>query len=258
MANGFEWSDSSVEILIEKDSLESDSLGFTTYRIGQFEVRGPGIPDSFLESFRYWCSKATPKLIWGRIDDSKHRERLAIQEMGFVAVELSAQPRLALSPGGYEHPEHLKVRHATQADHEWLESIAESSFQHQRHYHDPRIGAEQASKRYRYWLNEALRSPKKSVEVIEKSSGDRVAMFVSEPDPSGNIRWLLTAVDPRKTNQGLGKKVWATAISHYQRQGFTEISTRISVTNVPVMKLYLQHGFQIRDISWGFHFVMAK
>lgn len=241
-------------MLVEKDALESDALGLTTYVLKKFTVGLGAISKSLSDAFESWSSNTKPELIWGRIEESKHRERLEIQKIGFIAVEVSAEPRRTITDELQELSETLRFREAEHSDRKWLREIARNSFHAQRHYHDPRIMQGVAGRRYEYWLDEAFDNSRKTVEIVQDANGERLAMFILEPESKKAVRWLLTALDPAKANKGLGKSIWAAAIGHCGKQGFVEISSRISLSNIPVVSLYLSHGFQMGNVNWGFHF----
>jgi ribosomal protein S18 acetylase RimI-like enzyme len=68
-------------------------------------------------------------------------------------------------------------------------------------------------------------------------------------------RLVLHALNQSYRGKGLAKFFWSSFCQHLFSQGYSELTSSISTTNMPVLNLYCSLGFNFRNPVDVYHFL---
>jgi len=116
---------------------------------------------------------------------------------------------------------------------------------------DPELGKDLAIKRYVHWITDVLSRDTDSMQWISPTTGAfRHAGFIIVQKEGETIHALLGGVFPRYQILGAGLAMVLHPIRHFASHGFAFYTTRVSSNNLPVVNLYLEAGFSIKEIVY--------
>ncbi len=184
--------------------------------------------------------------------DTKSAGRLA--EAGFRFVELQIRATLPRLEAQRLEPPRITVRRAESADRARLASIAESAFAFGRYHADPLFPRDAAERRFRRWIERALRDP---------SLGTRILVVGPAGDPAGFVHTELTAsigdvrlfaADPVRAGLA-GPAMLAGALRDLAERGAERVTAQLSAANVAAMNLYATLRFRFHDPELVYHWI---
>ena len=134
-----------------------------------------------------------------------------------------------------------------------LEAIAIEISQFSRFANDPKLSAEQVSKLYKAWINNACRKiVAKAVLVIKKQASIAGMVVIDEKQSRGDLS--LVGVVPAYQGQGLGKRL-VHAAQHWCLEHNYFISQVVTQkTNPKACRLYESCGYQLEKEEYFYHF----
>jgi len=127
-------------------------------------------------------------------------------------------------------------------------AIAEESFVADRFHVDHKCPAEQAGKRFRYWVEDLLQAGS-NVFLGLRHRGTLAGFFITK---EGHL--ILAGFARAYAGSGLGDYFWLGVLQRLQEKGVDAVHTRISMNNVPVVNLYARLGFKFRNPAAVFHY----
>jgi GNAT superfamily N-acetyltransferase len=233
---------------------DSEIFGFPVAQITALELDEAADAAGVLDRFEAWCSSHDVRLVSCRLDHTKLRESMALEERGFRFVETAYRPRLDTfdSVGTPKH--HVEVAEATSADVPRIEEIAYSVFTTGRFLLDGRFPEELSRRRYATWVRTSFESAAQSVLKAE-AEGDLVGFFIVEQRPDRSVYWHLTAVAPDWQGKGMGMSLWQTMLLRHRDEGASFVETTISGHNLAIINLYARLGFSFASAQMTFHWL---
>lgn len=128
---------------------------------------------------------------------------------------------------------------STVVDLEPLLAICHDAFSHGRFHRDFNLIKAQADRRYENWLTQLHRAGKVfGLQFLN----DLVGFIAVE----GN-RLVLHALAESLRGQGLAKFLWSPVCRALFEQGYTELASSVSASNLAVVNLYTRLGFRFRS-----------
>ncbi|UCC49506.1 MAG: GNAT family N-acetyltransferase [Gemmatimonadota bacterium] len=124
-------------------------------------------------------------------------------------------------------------------DIEELVKLSQGAYSHGRFHRDFNIRNELADLRYDSWLGQ-LHQTGRVIGLAYKNA--LAAYFACE-----NSKVLLHAIDRKLQGKGLAKYLWTAGYRELFNAGHREVSSCISVANMPVLNLYRALGFKFRN-----------
>jgi ribosomal protein S18 acetylase RimI-like enzyme len=118
-------------------------------------------------------------------------------------------------------------------------SLSRGAYTHGRFHRDPNIPSELADARYDSWLRQ-IHAAGGMIGLAYR--GTLAAYFARE-----NAKVLLHAVHVSLRGKGLAKYLWTAGYNTLFREGFDEVSSSVSASNMPVTNLYCSLGFKFRS-----------
>jgi ribosomal protein S18 acetylase RimI-like enzyme len=124
-------------------------------------------------------------------------------------------------------------------DPETMLAICRGAFAHDRFHRDFNVPRPKADLRYEKWLADLL-------------VAGRVLGLYHEGAPAGFIahkdgKLVLHALAPAFRGRGLARPFWSLACADLFAQGYNEITSSISLGNMPALNLYASLGFRFRN-----------
>lgn len=135
-------------------------------------------------------------------------------------------------------------------DFESLNRICQGAFVHGRFHRDFSLEKSLADRRYSLWLKELLEKR----QVFALMYIDQVAGFFGFSEN----KILLHALSGSFRGRGLAKYFWSCACQELFKQGFSELSSSISASNLAVLNLYVSLGFKFRKPLDVYHWSFGK
>ena len=120
-----------------------------------------------------------------------------------------------------------------------LLAILRGAFRHGRFHRDFNVERRHADQRYENWLR-ALHAQGK---VYGLAWGGELAGFIAHE--GGKL--VLHALGERHRGRGVAKYLWSAVCADLVSQGAQEITSSISVANIPALGLYAALGFRFRN-----------
>ena len=231
---------------------DTEIFGFPVAQISRMELGDGADPGTILREFDAWCAGQDVRLASCRLDHTRLRESMALEDVGFRFVEMVHEPRLDLIDHVAAPGLMLQVGEAVEDDLAAIEEIAQSAFTTGRFLLDWRLPPELSRRRYAAWVRNSFEDPG---HVVLKGTvdGELVGFFIVEPRPDGSVYWHLTAIAPRWQGKGMGMSLWRTMLLRHRTDGATSVSTTISGHNPPVLNLYARLGFKFGAAQMTFH-----
>jgi RimJ/RimL family protein N-acetyltransferase len=227
---------------------------------GQLEDLTVGTDDdtrAVLADVLAWSESVSAGFMSCRLDHRALRESMAIESIGFRYVETILRPALSLTSPIDAPGTQLEVGVAGPADASALERIARRAFTTGRFAMDWRLPVTVNGERYAAWVRTSMAGGSHQV-FAARDRGEVVGLFITEDRDDGTAYWHLTAMDPARQGQGLGKQVWHRMLRRHREDGMRAVETRISSHNSAVLNLYARLGFRFEDPEMTLHWVRPK
>jgi len=119
-----------------------------------------------------------------------------------------------------------------------LLAICNGAFLHGRFHRDFNVERARADLRYEYWL----RTLHAAGKVYGLLWADEIAGFIAHE--GGKL--VLHAVGAEHRGRGRAKYLWSMVCAGLARQGASELTSSISVSNLAALNLYVSLGFRFR------------
>jgi RimJ/RimL family protein N-acetyltransferase len=236
---------------------DSRVFGFPVAQIHSFEVGHGSDPVAVLRDFDSWCARQSVRLVSCRLESTRLRESMALEEIGFRFVEMVYEPNLAsferVAPPSHD----VHVGPALTRDRAAIEEIAYSAFTTGRYLLDWRLPPDFSKRRYAAWVRTSFDSEQQLVLKAELQ-GELVGFFIIERGPNASVYWHLTAVGPRWQGRGVGLSLWRTMLLQHKAEGATRVATTISGHNAAAINLYARLGFSFGSAQMTFHWFRAS
>jgi L-amino acid N-acyltransferase YncA len=126
-----------------------------------------------------------------------------------------------------------------------ISAICHGAFSHGRFHRDFNLSRAQADKRYDNWLAQLHAAG----DVYGLLYQDELAGFIAV---DGN-RLVLHAIAESFRGRGLAKFLWTSVCRALFDQGYSELVSSVSVTNLAVVNLYATLGFRFRNPADLYH-----
>ncbi|MBM7661687.1 RimJ/RimL family protein N-acetyltransferase [Bacillus mesophilus] len=144
----------------------------------------------------------------------------------------------------FHYNEHVKLNYKPPLN-KLMEICMGGTFEHGRFHKDFFLSSSLGDQRYASWL-EQLHSSGKAIALM---FNDEIAGFFC----SDNNKILLHALDEKFRGKGLAKYFWATAIEQMFQDGYHDVSSSVSASNIPVINLYISLGFKFNKVVEVYH-----
>ncbi|WP_218813717.1 GNAT family N-acetyltransferase [Rickettsiella endosymbiont of Dermanyssus gallinae] len=193
------------------------------------------------------------KLVYWLIDSTDALSQQAAQDCaGFLADEKLSYclDLMTLAPLPPDKGVEVYSEYTANAE---LEAIAIEISQFSRFAHDPKLSAEQVSKLYKAWINNACRKiVAKAVLVIKEQSSIAGMVVIDEKQARGDLS--LVGVTPAYQGQGLGKRLVHAAQHWCLEHGYFISQVVTQKTNPKACRLYESCGYQLEKMEYFYHF----
>jgi RimJ/RimL family protein N-acetyltransferase len=211
--------------------------------------------EAFLE-FEAWVERNAIGIVSCRLDHTKLRESMFLENRGFRFVEMVLHPTLdRLGARSFPGDSPL-IAPAEKVDLPELRVIAETAFSHERYHVDPRLNSRLANLRYGNWLESSFHHPRQVLLKIS-ATDQLVGFFIVETLADASAYWHLTAIAPALQGQGYGLRAWQAMLARHKNEGITSVSTTISARNTAVLNLYAKLGFRFLPPEMTFHWIRS-
>jgi RimJ/RimL family protein N-acetyltransferase len=233
---------------------DSEIFGYPVAQIDRVELDAAADPAAVLDAFEGWCASHDVRLVSCRLDHTKLRESMALEERGFRFVEMVYGPRFDAfeSIGAPRHE--VQVSEATEADVGRIEDVAYTAFTTGRFLLDGRLTPELSRRRYATWVRTSFESSRQTVLKAEVD-GDLVGFLIVEHRSDRSVYWHLTAIAPDWQGKGMGLSLWQTMLVRHGAEGASYVETTISGHNLAIINLYARLGFSFASAQMTFHWL---
>jgi ribosomal protein S18 acetylase RimI-like enzyme len=233
---------------------DTETFGFPVAQIDRLELPEGTDHAALLARFDSWCDEREVRFVSCRLDHTKLRESMALEERGFRFVEMVYGPRLA-PLDAIDDPRHrIRIGEAEGGDVAAIERIAASAFSTGRFLLDWRLPSELSHRRYASWVRRSHARPDQTVLKAELDD-ELIGFFIVEHRADLSVYWHLTAVSPDRHGQGIGMSLWRTMLRRHQEAGITAVETTISGHNARAINLYARLGFTFAAPQMTLHWV---
>ncbi|MCC7053577.1 MAG: hypothetical protein IT355_09930 [Gemmatimonadaceae bacterium] len=228
------------------------TLGFPCLEITALRGEDPAELAALLAAFDAEAARRDAGFAYTRVAADARALRRALTEAGFYHAECSFRVAHTQVQKSGEMDRWIRrgavLRPAGPEDHEAMESILESAFEHGRFHEDLYISRELAGLRYRRWLADLVAQ---GSEVYAYCAGDDVIGLHVQQRHGDVADLILTGV---KTSHALmGVPLWAEVMRLVRTQEVREARTLISAANVPIVNLYSRFNFTFQALLSGYH-----
>jgi hypothetical protein len=203
------------------------------------------------QAFYEWCKCNNVRLVSCRLPQDQLIECAFLESRGFRFIELNYRPTL-IGLGGFCADAEISICSATPSDAAEVSSIAAQIFEAGRLHVDPQVGRALGDRRYAAWAANAFNHPAQHVLKCQMHGRTIGFMVVEQPTPTSRF-WCLVGLAPGLGGQGLGRRVWQSALAYHHWEGVEKISTSISSHNVAVHNLCASLGFRFPAPSITLH-----
>lgn len=231
---------------------DSEIFGFPVAQIGRLELTEGAAPAAVLRDFDFWCAEQGVRFVSCRLEHTRLRESMALEEAGFRFVEMVHEPELDLAGRVAAPRQVIHVAEATAGDLQPIQEIAYSAFSTGRFLLDWRLPQELSRRRYAAWVRNSVADPTHAVLKAEHD-GALVGFFIVEARPDRTVYWHLTAIAPAWQGKGIGTSLWRTMLLRHRTDGASSVSTTISGHNSAALNLYARLGFTFGAAQMTFH-----
>lgn len=178
------------------------------------------------------------------------------QDCGYRVIELNfrliGDIKTAKLPSMYKRFEpHVNVSTATEEIREKvLNEIFEGNiFSTDRIAIDPKFSRKLAGNRYCNWCRDAINKGA-SLEIAYYKNEPVAFNINAQPDDKRVCNGLLGGVFVEALNRGLGFLVLYTELESCKKLGGKAVISTVSSNNLPIMKLHMQYGFDIKEANY--------
>lgn len=235
---------------------DTEIFGFPVAQIGRLELGESADPGTILREFDAWCAGQRVRLVSCRLDHTRLRESMALEDVGFRFVEMVHEPRLEPIDHVAAPDRLLQISKAVEDDLAAIGDLAHAAFTTGRFLLDWRLPPELSRRRYAAWVRNSFGDP--AHEVLKATvDGELVGFFIVETRGDGSVYWHLTAIAPRWQGKGMGMSLWRAMLLRHRADGATSVSTTISGHNPPAINLYARLGFKFGAAQMTFHRLTA-
>jgi L-amino acid N-acyltransferase YncA len=177
-----------------------------------------------------------------------------LPRLGFQSADVALRATLSNLQRAALPESRCELRPATPDDHDAIEQIAATGFQHGRYHADPTFPRRLADKRYQQWIARALSNADPSERVYVLVQPGKVAGFYHvkiENDGSADLR--LASLRPELQGTMLGLDLYSSMLQVLANLGVRRVSTKISALNTGVLNVYSMLGFHFGSPELLFH-----
>jgi RimJ/RimL family protein N-acetyltransferase len=234
--------------------LEWDSE-FFEHRIAR--VSGSRLDAKTLEAIYAWCKARHIECLYFLADINDPGTARLAQEHDFRLVEVRLNLEGRLDKWNLDtRPrvnEDIHVRPAQSSDLTRLKEIARNSYERSRYYHDPCFSREKCQAFYEVWVQNSLEGYVDMVLVAEAKG--RILGFITGRllDEPGEGEYVLTAVDQRQREHGIGQELFASGLDWFVRSGVRHVIVATQARNIPSQRLIQRYGFLSRSAQLYYH-----
>lgn len=233
---------------------DSEVFGFPVAQIGRIDVADGSGSGRLMDALEQWCAHRDVALVSCRLDHSRLRESMTLEDRGFRFIETTLTPTIDLRERVDPPKRPVLVRPATENDLGEVAAIAGSAFSTGRFLMDWRLDPALSGARYASWVRRSAVSG--SQAVLTAIADDRlIGFFIVERTREGGMYWHLTAIAPDSQGRGLGMALWQTMLDRHRAEGATTVSTTISGHNLAAINLYARLGFTFASTEMTFHWL---
>ncbi len=133
-----------------------------------------------------------------------------------------------------------------------LRTIARTSHDASRFYHDPRFSRERCDALYDVWISKACTETPENVLVVRRG-GDAVAYLTCELESAGVGTIGLVAVAESERGQHLGAALVKGSLTFFARHGCRTVRVVSQGRNLASARLYESLGFQTTSLENWYH-----
>ncbi len=243
--------------------VESESLGFPVFNIGDISVSDPELDLRQLQADMERFVKATVQsnqnqaLVQCRMTSADKHGLICLESLGFRFRELTQHPHIEkgkLTPPILPDAAQFEVIEV-----EALASVQELAYKYEdsfpigRFQREIQVSDSAIRRRFRNWiLDSSSNSAKKLLSIQHISSGESAALFLVRKDDGGRFFWELTAINPVFASRSLSK-MFFYMIAEILLSSGRSISSNFSSENVKLFKTYLDLGFRLGTPSVAMH-----
>ena len=204
-----------------------------------------------------------------KLDAEKIDEVKFAQEAGFRLAEMSICPYLDLNkvrsnilsdgmssvyslktPGNTIIDSHYgPVQYLDSVITEEIIDIAKETFTTDRFHMDPSCKNAIADQRSGLWVELDLLKENKNYCTYIKTTKSLIGFMIWNQEG-----FILGGLSKNYTGKGFGKTLYIQSILDVINEGFDEVSTNISVNNIPVLNLYSKLDFLFREPKYILHY----
>ena len=234
---------------------DSEVFGFPVAQVTRIDLGAGDAPAGLLQQFDDWCTEHDVRLVSCRLDDTRLRESMTLEAIGFRFIETVYEPYLD-SLAAVAQPRHdVRVAEASSDDIDAIGSMAHDVFATGRYLLDWRLPPEVSKRRYARWVRTSFDGSDGQTVLKAELDGALIGFFIVERREEGTVYWHLTAIAPEWHGRGLGMSTWQTMLRRHAAEGATGVRTTISGHNTPVMNLYARLGFSFTSPQMTFHWL---
>jgi GNAT superfamily N-acetyltransferase len=230
---------------IAKVPWDTEIFGFA---VGDYRLPPEGHPTSLGRKLLNWACVNRVELI-STVVPAMDRARIAmLEDCDFAYVDSSLSAMIApLSPSADNDGDAVRVREAEPDDWPQVENIAATAFSAGRYHADVRFPRVLADRRYRWWMERALRSQDGRDHVYVTGETGRPVAFLHVVRRADIADMRLVAIDPRFHGARLGRRFYAAVLNLLPSLGVHCVHTKFSALNAPALNLYASLGFRFSD-----------
>jgi len=230
---------------------DSEHFGFPIAR-----VTADTLTPQSAEAIEDWCSDHGIRCLYFLADSNGAEAARIAADHGYRVVDVRVTMRRSLEdidevpPGG---PENLTIRGITEAEHEYVRSLAARSHRGSRFYFDGGFSTERCDALYEAWMERGLRDPERTVR-IPLVDGDPAGYHLLAPlGPERESEGELTAVDPRYHRKGIYRALHVSWFRLSAARGAVASTCPMSARNIASLRLHDQLGFLTEKVEVWHH-----
>jgi len=232
---------------------DTQIFGFRVASIDNLALVDEASSHEVLNALDSWTHSNRVVLTTCRLPSANLGESMKLEGRGFHFIETVLHPFIEIDAQLRADATGISIAHAAPADVDRLADFATRSFGFERYHADPRIDSGAANARYGHWIVDAWeRASATLLKAVDNTTGDICGFFLTSTT-TPHVHWLLTAIDPVRRGEGLGKRVWSAMLDYHLERQIETVTTTISAQNVPVMNLYASLGFRYLPPEMTFH-----
>ncbi|MDB9310893.1 GNAT family N-acetyltransferase [Aphanizomenon sp. CS-733/32] len=169
-----------------------------------------------------------------------------LHEFGFYYCDTLIEPYCNYANLATYQKEGIHISDLVDIEH--LSNSVYGAFSHGRFHRDFKLKKHLADIRYDLWLRELHQSK----QVFTLMISEKVAGFWGY----SNNKILLHALTEEYRGKGLAKYFWSIACQKLFEKGYSELTSSISASNIPVLNLYSSLGFKFRNPADIYHLLL--